>query len=279
MRPSTSAATPGLFAIGRRLARFGVCAALFAVLGGCGGTTSNIVFQSDFSQTPANQPPAHVQEVGTANVDGPPGSVVVVPSPEAGDGSKWVQILRPSEFSQIAAFQGKLAQFGGVGSYTFTAVIFIPGPGIDERVIPNTSYGSVQFERFDQPASDYSGFMHLDFVPDGKGNNRVRIDDLNATEFGSFPIGKSFDVQVRLTIGQTSSAHISLLGNGASGDADYTILYPGVAAGFGAIRLWLGTPWVGSFDATQILVFKDKCEERLAIRCDLPPRPTTNRAD
>ncbi len=49
-------------------------------------------------------------------------------------------------------------------------------------------------------------------------------------------------------------------GAGASGQADYNILPPFIpmAHQFGAIRVWMGFPWTGSFDATQIVVTRQK---------------------
>jgi hypothetical protein len=53
-----------------------------------------------------------------------------------------------------------------------------------------------------------------------------------------------------------ATARIVLSGAGASGQADYNIipaLRP-MARQFGAIRIWMGFPWTGAFDATNIVV-------------------------
>ena len=112
---------------------------------------------------------------------------------------------------------------------------------------------SVQFEQFNQSADNsFSGFLHLDFLPNGT----VRIDDNVA--FGTFPHNQPFIVQVTLNINATPTAHIVLGGAGASGQRDYTIQTPFIprALQFGAIRLWMGFPWSGPFDATNIVVTK-----------------------
>jgi hypothetical protein len=87
-------------------------------------------------------------------------------------------------------------------------------------------------------------------------DNRVRMDDIDGTEFGSFPRNAPFVVQVTLNINTTqSTAHVVLAG-GASGETDYTLLPPfqPIAAGFAAVRVWQGFPNTGAFDATNILV-------------------------
>jgi len=217
----------------------GLLAAL-ALFTGCATET---LFKSNFDPTPINQPPAHVQEVGTANVDGPAGNVIVVVPPVTPSG-KWVEVRRPNTQSPVAGLQGNFSQFRGEGVYTFSAALFIPaGNGV----------ATIQFEPFNQPVSTLTSFLHLDFMPD----NRVRIDDKDATMFGSFPRNQPFIVQVTLKISATAAtAKIVLSGAGASGQADYAIisaLLP-VARQFGAIRMWMGFPWTGAFDVTNIVV-------------------------
>jgi hypothetical protein len=215
---------------------------LSALLSACASQT---LFQSNFDATPAGQPPAHMQQVGSANVAGSPGSVVVVASPVQ-TGGRWVQVARPNDPSTIVAFQGNFAQFAGDGSYTFDATLFIP---------TGQAVASVQFEQFNQPVSNsFNGFMHLDFLKNGT----VRIDDRPETTFGTFPHDQPFIAQVTLNINAAPTVHIVLAGSGASGQADYVIQPPFIAGArnFGAVRLWMGTPWTGPFDATNIVVTK-----------------------
>ena len=211
------------------------------------GCASETLFQSDFDPTPIGQPPAHDQKVGAANVDGPAGSVVVVAPPVAPSG-KWVQISRANNNAPVAGMQGNFSQFRGDGNYTFSTILFIPA---------HSGLATVQFETFNQPVSTVGSFLHLDFMQD----NTVRFDDNDATKFGSFPRDQAFIVQVTLNISaSTQTAHVVLSGAGASGQADYNILPPFIpmAHQFGAIRVWMGFPWTGSFDATQIVVTRQK---------------------
>lgn len=224
------------------LVQLGASIILSALLSACASQT---LFQSNFDPTPIGQPPAHVQQVGTANVSGSPGSVVVVASPVQ-TGGKWVQVARPNDRVTIVAFQGNFAQFAGDGSYTFDATLFIP---------PGPAVASVQFEQFNQPvANSFNGFLHLDFLQNGT----IRIDDRPDQVFGTFPHGQPFIAQVTLNINATPTVHIVLAGSGTSGQMDYVIQTPFIPAArqFGAVRLWMGFPWSGPFDATNIVVTK-----------------------
>lgn len=213
--------------------------AVLFLLTGCAKET---LFSSDFDQTPVGQPPATVQAVGTASLDGPPGSILVIAPPVSPSG-KWVQISRPNG-PALAGFQGKFSQFRGDSVYTFSATMFIPsGSGV----------ASIQFETFTNPVSSLQAFLHLDFTQ----GNQVRIDDNEGSKFGSFTRDQPFIVQVTLNINASAStARIVLGGVGASGERDYTIISPlqSLSRQFGAVRVWQGFPHTGAFDATNIVV-------------------------
>ena len=216
------------------------CVAVLILLTGCAQET---LFKSNFDQTPISQPPSQAQAVGTANVDGPAGSVIVVGPPVVPSG-KWVQISSSSP-QHVTSLQGVFAQVRGDGTYLFSAILFIPhGSG------PAT----IRFESQSVVIPDLPiTFLHLDFMPD----NRVRIDDDPATLFGTFPSDQTFIVQVTLNINASAAtAHIVLSGAGASGQTDHTISagFLPVARQFGAIRLMMGFPSTGRFDATTIVV-------------------------
>jgi hypothetical protein len=209
--------------------------------------TGKTLFQSNFDATPENQPPAAAQQVGTASIHGSPGSVIVILPPVTPSG-KWVKIGRPSADSDIAGFQGTFPAVGGEGEYTFTTTVLMPtGSGV----------ATIQFERFGQPVSDVASFLHVDLMPD----NKARIDDDESSKFGSFPRDQPFIVQVALSITPLSTAaHVVLSGAGASGAADRTVsapLHNNMARQFGAIRLWMGFPHTGHFDATNIVVRRE----------------------
>lgn len=213
-------------------------AALFA-LTGCATET---LFRSDFDQTAVNQPPATTQAVGTAQIHGPAGSVIVIASPAPPSG-KWVQISRPVG-PDVAGFQGRFSQSRGDGVYTFSTTMFMPsGSGV----------ATIQFETFTNPVSSLQAFLHLDFTQD----NQVRFDDNDSTKFGSFPRDQPFGVQVTLNINASAStANIVLFGAGATGQRSYTVISPlqNLSRQFGAVRLWQGFPHTGAFDATNIAV-------------------------
>lgn len=213
-------------------------AALF-MLTGCARET---LFRSNFDPTPVGQPPATVQDIGTAHIHGPTESVIIVAPPVLPSG-KWVRISRPNG-PDVAGFQGRFSQFRGDSVYTFSATMFMAsGSGI----------ATIQFETFTNPVSSLQAFLHLDFTQD----NQVRIDDNEGTKFGSFPRGQPFIVQVTLNINASAStAHIVLSGAGASGERDYIVIPPlqNMSRQFGAVRLWQGFPHTGAFDATNIAV-------------------------
>jgi hypothetical protein len=222
------------------------CGSLVAVmlLTGCATTT---LFQSNFDPSVVGQPPSQVQAVGTANVAGDPGSVVVVAPPVVPSG-KWVEIGRSdAQRSGLAIFQGNFVRSQGAGTYTFSTFLYIPSG--------SSNVATIQFDQFGWPVSDVTGgFLHIDFLQD----NTVRIDDNVNTIFGQFPRNQVFIVQVTLNINPTApTAHIVLSGAGASGEKDYAISTPvfiSWAQNFGAVKLWMGFPWTGKFDATQIVV-------------------------
>lgn len=214
-----------------------------------GSCNSETLFSSNFDSTATNQPPSPTQAVGTASFDGSPGSVLVVAAPpDAAPPAKWLRINCKSGITgQACSFQGKLAQFKGNGTYVFSAEMFMPQE--------NSGVATIQFEPFNQPVSTPSGFLHLDFMPD----NRVRIDDDENTKFGTFPRNKPFLVQVTLKINDTSpNARIILSGDGASGQADRTVLPPFIpqARQFGAVRIWMGfgLNHTGAFLASTVVV-------------------------
>lgn len=223
----------GVGAAGIRLA---IGAPLALVLLTACGTT---LFSSDFDQTAPGNPPAVSQRVGTASVEGPPGSVTVVASPAPPSG-RWVRIERTAG-PDVPGLRCNFSAARGEGEYTLTTTLFIPsGAGV----------ATVQAE----PAiSGAPAFFHVDFLEDG----RVRIDDDPSTIFGTFPRDAPFILQVTFDVEVASStARIILSGAGASGTRDHPIqpALQSFARQFGAVRLLIGFPHVGRLDATNIVV-------------------------
>ena len=142
--------------------------------------------------------------------------------------------------------RGLFSQFNGLGNYTLLTSLYIPS---------GTGAVTVQFEPFVEP-NEYFGFMHLDFMPEGD----VRVDD-GPVRFGHFPRDQAFVLSVNLVItSTTATAHISLIGTGASGSQDVSVdpsLFS-AAHQFGAVRFWMGFQWQGSFFADDILVTRRK---------------------
>jgi hypothetical protein len=216
-------------------------AALLAV----GGCSSQTLFQSSFSTNPVGAPPSPTQATGTVQVSGAPGSVVIV-GPVPSSSENWVKISRASlanNTAPISTMQGNFAKTFSDGTYGFLGAFFIPsGSGL----------ATVEFDTSASGAPASTGFLHLDFLQ----NNTVRVDDDPSVTFGSFPRDKFFTLSVTMEITSTSAqAHMTLFGTGTSGGTfDYAIKQPNFARQYGAIKLWMGYPWTGSFDATDLIV-------------------------
>ena len=232
-----------LLQLQKKLQRAAFLAGSFLSILSLTGCSSETLFQSNFGSVAAGQPPAHVQQVGTVNIDAPAGNVITVGSP-VNSGGNFVQVIRSSGQQSVSGIQCNFSKFIGVGQYSFSAILFIPA---------GTGLVTIQFEPFNQPVGTLTNFLHLDFTQD----NMVRLDDNDASKFGSWPRGQVFIVQVTLNINATTpTAHIVLSGAGASGTKDYNILAPfiPIAQQFGAVRFWIGFPWNGSADINTIVV-------------------------
>ncbi len=141
------------------------------------------------------------------------------------------------------ALRGDFAQARGEGSYSFLAALFIPS---------GTGVVTLQFEPFGRPATDYTNFLHLDFMPD----NTVRVDD-GETRFGTFPRDQLFTLSAQLNISATATqAHFQLFGTGASGDLNHTVTpaLQNIARQFGAVKFWMGFPHTGVFNVDDVFV-------------------------
>lgn len=217
------------------------CSLAFLLVTGCNSTT---LFQSSFNSNPVGAPPSHNQSVGTIDVSGAPGSVVIVSSPPNAGSDHWAQIQRGTGAEvPITTMQCTFSQLFQAGSYTLTVYLFIPaGSGL----------ATVEFDTSPQAGPPSTGFLHLDFMQ----NNTVRINDDSNQVFGTFPRDQVFGLNVDLEIASSSAtAHIGLFGAGASGTKDLSNITPlSFAHQFGAVKFWMGFPWTGSFDVTNIVV-------------------------
>ena len=217
-------------------------AGLAVMLAGCASTT---LFKDNFDSNPLNAPPAVAQAVGTTGVFGAPGGAVMVVIPTSAPGN-WVQIGKQDPNS-IAGMGANLSRAPGNGIYWFLGRLYIP---------EGTGAATVAFNT-PQPVAEGDGLlqqlMHLDFRP----NRVVRIDDNPATDFGSFPNNAMFTLSVKLDVYSVCAvAHITLSGGGTSGSADYRLVPPPgvVPQQFATMQFYMGTPWMGTFDASDLLV-------------------------
>ena len=227
---------------------------LVALLLTTGCKKQETLFESNFEATTVNQPPSATQKVGTATFAGGAGSVKVVAAPaDASPPAKWIRISRATttgdtEPAPVTMFQGNMTKAPGNGKYTFSTLMFMP--------TASNNVASIQFGTLNQQLGSFSGFFHLDFLQ----NNRIRIDDDESTVFGKFPRDKPFIVQVTLTVSDSSAkAHIVLAGAGTEGEADRDVFGPLRQMGpFGSVRIWMGFPWTGEFNAANVLVTRDQ---------------------
>jgi hypothetical protein len=220
---------------------------LSALVTGC---PSRTLFQSSFNSQSVGGPPATNQAVGTGVVSGvPPGNVVIV-GPVAGSSVNWVQVTRPiaDPATALTMWQGNFSGVGGDGT-GFIASLMIPaacqGATVSFLTGPTSSPQSAEI-------------LHVDFFKDPtSGADVVRINDDTIVPKGKFPRDQVFTLSVGMTISASSAvAHVTLYGpnQNASGSADYPIQAVNLARQWGAFSLWIGSQWMGSFDATDILV-------------------------
>lgn len=213
---------------------------------GLSGCATHTLFQSRFNEDTVATPPSHVQATGTIDVTGAPGSVQVVAGPVTPT-EHWARLVRQGEQAPVTTMQCRFARIEGAGRYHLVAAVWIPaGSGLATLAFDTAPTGS-------PPDAD---FLHLDFLQDGT----VRMDDDPGTIWGHWPHDRTFTLAVTLDVpasGAGAVAHLALLGNGASGERDQPVAYPALARQVGSVKFWIGYPWQGSFQVTDVLVTKD----------------------
>lgn len=187
-----------------------------------------ILFESNFEDTTAGQPPSANQAVGTAKFNGPN---IIVPPPSGSTGN-WLQV-GPWGL-QGAEFFGEFAQTpSGPGVYNFSANLFVSSKVLEA------------FLGCDCTADVNPEFLTLLFKSDGK----VYDGGLNFTGC-VFPHDQSFAVQIILTVTENSAiAQIGVAGS----VANYTL--PPLLTPFSAVTFYqaLESGKV-PFDVTDIVV-------------------------
>ena len=188
------------------------------------------------------------------NVGGDPQSVLVANSPTGAENV--VRINRGPNSQQINVLQGTLAQIKGTGSYSLIAAVYIRSPNPPRRQ-------AVSVDLTETRGLNIPPILHLDFTNDCSnsgtlGQRTVRINDFPGNCFGTFPYDQFFVLQVTLDVLPSSAnASVQLLGAGgqASGSvSNIPIAFPNLAKQFGGVAFWIGYPWGGSFDVTNIIV-------------------------
>lgn len=214
-------------------------AALFS-LGACQSTT---VLLANFNTEAIGAPPAVNQPTGTVAFSDGSGSVRVSSSPTgATPGNDWLHISHPTQPAPETVMRAQFDSYHGTGKYGLLASLFIPS---------GTGAVTLTLESFNGTIQSTADFIHFDFMPD----NTVRINDVDASRFGSFPRNQAFVVSVQVDNGATPpTATISLLGSGTSGSQ--TVTLPSIANQYGAVRFWMGFQWTGDFYVDDIIVSK-----------------------
>lgn len=212
-------------------------------LTGCGTT----VFQSSFNSNAVGGAPSPNQATGTIQVSGGAGSVTIVSAPPNNSGN-WAQVRRGGAQDPVATMQCNFAKFQQDGTYSMLAVMFIPS---------NSGLATVEFDTSPQGGPASQGFLHLDFLQESQGN-KVRINDDDSRTFGHFPRDQAFTLSANLVISSTAAtAHVDLLGT-ASGSQDINLVTSMtplfLARQFGAVKFFMGFPWSGLFDTTDIVI-------------------------
>jgi hypothetical protein len=211
-------------------------AAGLLLMAACNSTT---VLLANFNAEPLGAPPAFTQPTGAMQFVNGAGSVTIANPP--GSTTKWMRVSHPTQPSPETVTRARFDAPHGAGKYNLITALFIP---------TGTGAVTLQLEPFNGSIDSSPELLHLDFMPE----NNVRLNDNDADRFGTFPRDQSFLVSIFLdSTVSPPSARISLLGGGgASGQRDVTL--PSGASSFGAVRLWMGFQWTGSFFVDDLVV-------------------------
>jgi hypothetical protein len=216
-------------------------AALAALLLSCVACNSTTVLLANFNSEPVGAAPAFNQPTGTVEISNGAGSVRVAPSPVPSATTNWVRIDHPTQPAPETVMRARFDSFHGAGKYGLLASVFIPS---------GTGAVTLQLESFNGSVDSAAEFLHLDFMP----QNNVRLNDVDADRFGTFPRDQSFVVSINVdTTVSPAKATVTLLGAGASGSRE-NITLPAIANQFGAVRFWMGFQWTGHFFVDDLIV-------------------------
>jgi hypothetical protein len=197
--------------------------AALALLAGCANQT---LYRSNFDTSDVGAAPTGTQFRGTLAVIGPAGGAQVINPPDGASGN-WLQAAGPNSPAD-SGIEGRLIGQPAPGIFHVAGVVDMPAGAATGTLALNAA-----------PAG--ASFLTLQFLP----NNRVQLNGDPATQFGGFARNTPFQVLITLnTESASSTAHIALIGAGASGTADTVIANPALAQHFAAVAILSagGTP-------------------------------------
>jgi hypothetical protein len=141
-----------------------------------------IVFESNFETTPALQPPAPMQAVGTSTYNG----AIEVVSPPFVHSGNWLRV-GPYMAAGGSMFTGVFKEAPGAGIYSFSALVFV------------SSKSALSFIGFNSGTQE---FLNLSFT-----NNRV--DFFTQPTNCTYPSDLPFAIQITITV-KTASATVQI---------------------------------------------------------------------
>lgn len=218
-------------------ARIAVACALSLCLMACNATP---VLHAKFDTEAIGAPPALNQVTGTVTTKEGAGSVRVAVSPVSSSaGNNWLKISHPTKFAPETAMRAQFDAFHGAGEYGLLMAMVIA---------KDTGPVTLQLEPFVGTIESSLNFLHLDFMPE----NDVRVNDNDGDRFGAFPRDKAFLVSVKVDSTVSPAKGTITPAGDASGSKDIEL--PPAATQFGAVRIWMGHEWVGTFFVDDVLV-------------------------
>jgi hypothetical protein len=209
------------------------------LLCGCPSTT---LLEVRFDADTPGAPPSPTQTLGTVVVEPGAGSVVVVDTPAADvTPAKWARISHPTRITPETSMIARMTAPAGNGSFSVTTLLYVP----TGEAVP-----TIQLETLPL-GQGAASFLHVDLLADGS----LRIDD--TMTFGHYPHDQPFLLSIQLEIDQVgATARIAPVGAGTSGSAEIPISSPNIARLFGAVRIWMGFQFGGTFFADDVVVVK-----------------------
>lgn len=215
------------------------CAAL---LGACTTTT---LLEVRFDADAPGAPPSTTQALGTVIVEPGAGSVVVVDTPATDvtpASKKWARVSHPTPITPETSMIARMAAPTGNGSFSITTLLYVP----TGAAVPTIQLETVPL------GQGAASFLHVDLLADGS----LRIDDGAAT-FGHYPHDRPFLLSIELEIADAgATARVTPVGAETSGSAEVPISAPSLARLFGAVRLWMGYQFGGTYFADDLVVVK-----------------------